>query len=245
MKGLAGKRVIVTRPSQQANELSTLLEQKKAIPIEIPMIEIEPVDFVVPKVNDYLLGIFTSVNGVRFFFDRLKSKLPETLQIAAVGEKTAEALRDQGVTDILVPKEPSAAEELISVILERYPSLSGKKVLFPRAERGREVLPATLREKGAELDLIAVYRTVPVKEPASKLNDLLQRRGADWLTFASSSAVDGFSDLLQGQKIPEGIQIGSIGRITSNTLKERGFPVHAEPKVATVEAMVEAMNNLD
>lgn len=253
---LLGKRVIVTRSAEQAGELSRLLKKKGAVPIEIPTIAFvpleygSPVDRSIANLNDYQLLIFTSQNAVRFFGERLRKKgifkIPNKVEVATVGEKTARALEALGVCDPIVPRAPVAAEELISTLCERHASLEGLKVLFPRAEKGRETLPEALREKGAHVEVVTVYRTIVVQEGKEKLRGLMKGDNVDWITFASPSAVEGFFALSDGKNLLEwirstGVRTAAIGRVTAKALEERRISVDAEPKTPTLQAMVEAM----
>lgn len=256
---LLGKRVIVTRSAEQAGELSRLLKKEGAVPIEIPTIAFvppedwSPVDRAIRNLDDYPLIVFTSQNAVRFFGERLRkkgiSKIPNKVEVAAVGEKTARALEALGVCDPIVPRAPVAAEELISTLCERHASLEGFKVLFPRAEKGREILSEALREKGTQVDVVTVYRTIVVQEGKEKLRGLMKGDNVDWITFASPSAVEGFFALSEGKNLlawikSAGIRTAAIGRVTAKALEERGIPVDAKPKTPTLRAMIETMTRL-
>jgi uroporphyrinogen III methyltransferase/synthase len=247
---LKGKRVLVTRAAAQAAELSRLLEREGAIPVEIPAIEIVPpkdwsdVDRAIGTLGNYRLLILTSPNGVRFFFSRLAhhtiSDLPVGMATAAVGERTGRELRERGITP-WIPAKPAAVEELLDLILDRIPLLEGVRVLFPRAEKGREILPEKLRKRGASVDLVTVYRTLSCRENAPRLHAF---RG-EWITFASGSAVEAFFGRGGGQAVPPGVRIAAIGRVTALELAKRGLRADAIPSSTTLEAMVEAMKQVE
>ncbi|MFH1262810.1 MAG: uroporphyrinogen-III synthase [Pseudomonadota bacterium] len=256
---LFGKRIVVTRSPDQAGELSELIRKAGAVPIEIPTIAFappadwSPVDRTIRMLSNYDLIVFTSRNAVRFFRDRLAAKgierVPSSIRVAAVGTKTAEAAAELCDDLPLVPEHPMAAEELIDLLRDRFESLKGVRVLFPRAEKGREVLPEFLRKEKANVEVVTVYRTVPISEGKERLRGLMAVGMADWITFASGSAVDGFLALASRKTIQawigsKKIRIASIGRVTSKALEKHGFSVDAEPGTATIGAMVEAMSKV-
>jgi uroporphyrinogen III methyltransferase/synthase len=233
--------------------LSDLLRKRGAIPIEIPAIAILPpsdwagVDRAIRELPTYDWLILTSRNGVRCFWERLAHNnvrsLPDGIRVAAIGEKTARALEKQGVGHPVTPRESLAAEELAEALIGRHSSWSGRSVLIPRAERGREVLPQALRERGARVDTVIAYRTVPARENGSRLRDLVRGHGADWVSFASGSAVEAVFNLLDGTSL-EGVRIAAIGRVTARALEERGVSADVVSPSSSLEAMVEAMNQV-
>jgi uroporphyrinogen III methyltransferase / synthase len=257
---LSGKRIVVTRSPDQAGDLSELLRNAGAVPIEIPTIAFappadwSPVDRAIRQLVGFDLIVFTSRNAVRFFRERLAAKgierIPSSIRIAAIGTRTAEAAAQLSDGFPLVPEHPMAAEELVELLRERFESLKGVRVLFPRAEKGREILPEFLRKEKAIVDVVTVYRTVPIVEGKERLKGLMSVGMADWITFASGSAVDGFLALADGKTIrswigTKRIRIGSIGRVTSKALERHGFSVDAEAGTATIGAMVEAMTKVE
>ena len=164
---LSGKLIVVTRPRHQAGSLAERLRALGAQVVEAPAIRIVPledwgpVDAALDRLATYDWIVFTSVNAVEAFFGRLAAPLPARLRFAAIGPATAEALVGRRVTPEVVP-ERFIAEDVYRALSDRV-DLTGKKFLLPRADIAREALPRLLREAGADVDVVAIYRTVPAK----------------------------------------------------------------------------------
>jgi uroporphyrinogen III methyltransferase/synthase len=252
---LTGKRVVITRAGEQADELAELLKAEGAVPVAVPTIEfhppadLAPLERAIANLSGYGLLVFTSGNAVRFFLERARYTPGDSrfvgLKVAAVGPKTARAIADAGLSVDLLPTEANAAEELAEAILTsvRVPNL---KVLFPRAQEGREVFIDALRVAGADVDLVPVYRTLPSPEGKAILSRLLAGERVDWVTFASGSAARSFfalcgigptSDWIHRQ----GVRLAAIGRVTERVLLEYGMPPAVVPPKPTLERMVAAM----
>jgi uroporphyrinogen III methyltransferase / synthase len=181
----------------------------------------------------YELICFTSPNGVRLFFaalDRDARALAGSV-VAAIGPGTAAELERHGIRADIVP-ERSVAESL----LEALPDVRGKRVLVARAAEAREVLPNGLRERGASVDVVALYDTV-----ASPLSDDQRRalKEASYVTFTSSSTVRFF--LSGGGVLPPDARVVSIGPVTSGTLREHGIAPHVEAERHDIDGLVEAI----
>ena len=239
---LFGRTVVVTRAREQASELRSRLELLGADVVELPAIEVEPVDFTLPDLADYRWVIFTSANGVDAFFERglasggLDARALSPARVAAIGPGTANALTRHGVRADLVP-ERFVAESL----LDAFPDGAGR-VLLARAEAARDVLPDGLGAKGYTVDVLSVYRTVtaPV-DPHSVAR--LHAGEIDAITFTSSSTVTNFCDVVG--VLPEpGPQIVSIGPVTSETARARGLRVDAEADPHTIDGLVAALVDL-
>ena len=250
---LFGKRIVVTRAQDQAKELTDLLAAYGAEPVEAPTIQLVPpdswreLDQAIQRLADYRWLIFTSVNGVTPFMNRLfaggkDARALAGLRIAAIGPRTAQELERFGLRADLVPAQFQAEGLLESL---RAEPMRGAKVLIPRAEVAREVLPEQLREMGAGVDVVAVYRTVT---PNSDQNPLRERLGTDRIdavTFTSSSTVRNFVDLAGGaveaRRLTAHARIACIGPITAATANEYGLTVSIVPKENTIPALVEAI----
>jgi len=207
---LAGRTVVVTRPREQADALAAPLRELGAEVILAPVIRIVPRPLdeearrVLAGVAAYHLLVFTSVNGVRIFADDLDEAGPglSALEapgaapgrrpvLAAIGPATAAALEARGLSCDVVP-EDYVAEGLLAALERRGVAPAGARVLIPRAAEARSVLPDTLRGRGASVDLLPVYDTLPADKlevPAERLER------ADFITFTSSSTVRAFVDL--------------------------------------------------
>jgi uroporphyrinogen III methyltransferase/synthase len=238
---LFGRSIVVTRAREQASGLRARLEELGAEVLELPSIVIEPVDFAPPELARYSWLVFTSANGVDAFFDRglapagLDSRALGSVQVAAIGPGTAGALARRGIRADLVP-ERFVAESL----LEAFPPGSGnERVLLARAERARDVLPEGLAERGYEVDVLAVYRTVQANPHPEDLGRVRDGR-VDAITFTSSSTVTNFCDVVGGLPDPQPLVV-SIGPVTSATARERGLRVDAEADPHTIDGLVAAL----
>jgi uroporphyrinogen-III synthase len=243
MKPLADKRILVTRPRAQAAELSDKLAAQGATPIIFPTIEIAPLDDytaldrAIHQLAQYQWIIFTSVNGVKAFWDRLDvigAGITPTMRVAAIGPATASALQAHDVTVTLIPDEYVA-----EAIIESIGAVQGQRILLPRADIAREALAVELRNRGAFVDEIAAYRTLPAQPDPDGLREL--RRGVDVITFTSSSTVRNFVALVGRESIPPQALIACIGPITANTAHEFGLRVHIQATDYTMDGLVAAL----
>jgi uroporphyrinogen III methyltransferase / synthase len=236
---LFGRSVVVTRAREQASELRTRLEDLGAEVIELPAIEITPVDFTVPALDAYEWLVFTSANGVQAFFDRgltpagLDARALAGVRVAAIGPGTARELAARGIRVDLVP-ERFVAEALLDAF--PAPATSTARVLLARAEQARDVLPDGLGTRGYAVDVLPVYRTVRATPDEAAIARV--RSGAvDAVTFTSSSTVDNFCDALDRLPDPQPLVV-SIGPVTSTTAVERGLRVDAEAADHTIDGLV-------
>jgi uroporphyrinogen III methyltransferase/synthase len=241
---LFGRRIVVTRAREQASELRVQLEGLGATVIELPAITIEPIDFVLPDASDYAWIVFTSVNGVAHFFDRglaasgLDARALGGVQVAAIGPGTAEALAGAGIAADLIP-ERFVAESLLEAFPRPARAGNRERVLLPRAETARDVLPDGLRERGYDVDVLAVYRTTRATAAAADLT-VVQGGDVDAVTFTSSSTVRNFSDIVGAFSGDQPLVV-SIGPVTSSTARERGLRVDAEADPHTIDGLVAAI----
>jgi uroporphyrinogen III methyltransferase/synthase len=232
---LHGKVVAVTRARAQASGLAARLSALGADVLETPAIRIEPRPLDLPGLDGYALACFTSPNGVRIFFDSLAADARGLagVTVAAIGPGTAAELRRHGVRADVVP-ERSVAEALVEAL--EPVEVQGKRVLVARAAEARDVLPDALRERGAEVEVLALYDTV-VEPLADDAREELAR--ADYVTFTSSSTVRFF--LEGGGSVPEGARVVSIGPVTSATAREQGLTVHVEAERHDIAGLVDAL----
>lgn len=250
---LFGKRVLMTRAKEQAGELAGLLAAAGAEPIEGATIHIaEPkdwalVDRAIDSIGQYDWLVFTSTNGVGRFMKRLRARGHDARSLAGrriccIGPRTAEELTQFGVNADVVPEE-FQAEGVLATLAES--DLSRARVLIPRAEVARELLPEELRARGAVVDVIPVYRTEVPRESIDGWKQLLLDRQIDMVTFTSSSTVRNFIELLGGEAsarlLVQSVAVACIGPITAQTAREAGFSVAIMPGENTVPALVEAM----
>lgn len=251
-KPLFGKRVLVTRARAQASNLSSLLAKQGAEIIEFPAIEIQPpksyqkLDQAIEEIAEYDWIVFTSVNGVDYFSDRLVLKDRDWrdlkgLKICAIGPKTAERLSELGLKIDYVPPE-YRAEGIIEGLKER--DIAGKKILLARAAVARDILPGELEALGAKVTVAPTYQTVIPKVDQVGTESLLQGDKIDLITFTSSSTVKNFKKLwesLGDTDIFAKALTACIGPITANTAKEEGFLIDIQAKEYTIEGLVQAI----
>ncbi|MEE9276353.1 MAG: uroporphyrinogen-III synthase [bacterium] len=248
---LHGRRILVTRPREQAGELADRLEEAGAEVLIVPTIRIAPpedagpLDEAIGRLGDYDWAMFTSANGVRFFADRLRARgldaraFAAGCRILAVGPGTARALEERlRLRADLVP-ERYVAEGAIEAL--EGEDLAGKRVLIPRAAEARETLPLALRERGAEVDAVPAYRSLPGEaEGAARLRRGLAEGEIDMVTFTSGSTVRNFVEMVGAERLPEAMgraAVASIGPVTSEAVREAGLPLHVEAHESTVRAL--------
>jgi len=242
---LHGKRVVVTRARAQASGLARRLAALGAEPIELPAIRIEPridtdeIRRAVEGLHSYALVCLTSANGVRLLFKAMEERGRDAralanATVAAIGPGTAAALGKRGVIADVVPEE-FVAEALVKDLSKL--DLNGKPVLIARAAEAREVLPDALRERGADVDVVALYETVAERPDP----DAIERAAeTDYVTFTSSSTVRNFTQALPAD-IAAGARIVSIGPVTSETAREAGLEVDVEADRHDIDGLVEAL----
>ena len=228
---LHGKRVVVTRARAQASGLARQLRELGAEVVELPAIRIEPrieseeVGQAVGRIGEYALVCVTSPNGAHLLFEALEAGGLDARAldgiVAAIGPGTARALKEHGIAADVVP-ERFVAEALVEALAGV--EVKGRRVLVARAAEARDVLPDALRERGAEVDVVALYETIR-EQPSPEAIEAAQ--SADYVTFTSSSTVRNLTEAL-GERFPADARIVSIGPITSETVREAGLQVHAE-----------------
>jgi uroporphyrinogen III methyltransferase/synthase len=249
---LLGKRIVVTRARAQAATLAHKLQALGAEVIELPTIEMQPpedyaaLDAAIKTLRTYDWLIFTSVNGVEQFLMRARH-LNETVtesktsRFAAIGPETAKRLEAAGIRDCLVP-ERYQAEGILEVLTPE--SMRNKKVLIPRAAKARDILPETLRQWGAEVDVVEAYRTVVPTDSMSDVKNLLSGHKVDIITFTSSSTVSNFARLFEGQSLQEalsGVAVACIGQITKQTVEDLGGHADIVAAESTIDGLIRAI----
>ena len=249
---LHGRRILVTRPRVQAGRLVGLLESYGAEALTLPTIQIAPpedwgpLDEAIRSLHAFRWVVFTSVNGVAAFRERLVRAGSDVRSlagrlVAAIGPETAEALRRGGIEPDLVPAE-YRAEGLIDALGARLDR--GDALLLVRATEAREVLPRELQARGVQVTVAPAYRTVFAREGAGEIVPLLESRLIDAVTFTSSSTVRGFLALLapaDARRLLEGVVVAAIGPITAETAAEHGLHVSVMPHEYTVPALADAI----
>ncbi|MGE5301917.1 MAG: uroporphyrinogen-III synthase [Alphaproteobacteria bacterium] len=249
---LLGKRIMITRARPQAAALAHKLQALGAEVVEFPTIEMQPpedyaaLDVAIKNLQSYDWLIFTSVNGVEQFLTRardLDKTVAESkrMRFAAIGPETAKRLEAAGIPNCLVPKRYQA-EGILEMLTPE--SMRNKKVLIPRAAKARDILPDTLRQWGAEVDVVEAYRTVVPTEGMSEVEMLLSGHKVDVITFTSSSTVANFARLFKGQSVPEvltGVAVACIGEITKQTVEDLGGRAEIVATESTIDGLVHAI----
>ncbi len=256
---LTGLRILVGRARHQASALSAGLREQGAAVLEIPFIEIQrsrnykALDEALARLYQYHWLIFTSVNGVDAFWDRLDElninrKQLRHLRVAAVGAATKAAIERQAMKVDIVPQEYVAE----SVVESLHGEVDGKRILLARARVARDLIPLELAKLGATVDVAEVYENVIPRESRRELRVALKNAKSrpDIITFTSSSSVKHFVALLAkdltgridpGRADLQSIRFASIGPITSATLRGAGLPVDIEARQYTVAGLIEAI----
>ena len=257
---LFSKRLVVTRTREQASELVNLLENQGAECVEYPTISLQPVesyevlDKALAEIGSYDWLLFTSINAVDYFFDRLFQQDMDVRdlkgpKIGAVGRVTSESLAARGIKADLLP-EIFTGDGLAESLLAK--DVDGQKVLIPRAMQARENLTETLQAAGAAVTVAPVYQNVLPGSSAGEdlkanLKESLVDKSVDMVTFTSSSTVKNFITLLDCQDPEElaglmnGIAVAVIGPVTGQTAEKFGLKVDVQPDEYTIPAMVDSI----
>ncbi len=250
-KPMLGKGVVVTRAREQASGLVNIMRGHGACVHEFPTISVEHLDdyneveTAIMQLARYQWVVFTSVNGVKFFWEQLNeigldSRIFGGMQIAAIGPATADALRDRGINPDFVP-EKYVAEHVVEGLLKL--GIQGNDVLIPRAKVAREVLPEELKKAGCNVTVLPVYETKLVQQSGDEIVAGLDNGDIQYVTFTSSSTVENFFELVSPdtfKKYPE-VKIASIGPITTKTVERFGFTPDIEPEDYTIPGLVDVL----
>lgn len=255
---LRGKTVLVTRPCQQSEDMTRQLEAVGATVAYCPTIEVLPpnswaqLDSSIRRIREYDWVVFTSANGVRFFFDRLNeietagAEALASAVVCAIGPATARALKQAGVV-AQVTASDSRAEGALKEIIDHVGSeqkIQGLQFLIPRARVAREVLPAGLRKLGARVDAVETYQTVKPEIARESILRLFNETSIDVVTFTSSSTVSNFAALVGMTDLSDllgNILVVCIGPITAETAASHGLNNIIQPDLYNAEALVESI----
>ena len=248
---LSGKRVLVTRSRTQAGSLTMLLESRGAEVVEVPTIRITPpedyreLDDALRRLPAFDWVVLTSTNAVDAVFDRLReagldARALHGMRVAAIGRSTASSLLDRGIAADLVASL-SISEGLVKEMAAL--GASGSRILVPGAETRREALASGLAELGADVEVVAAYRTVNVESSPAAVEAALAD-GIDVATFTSSSTVKGLVRLL-GDEVGKlnGVDVACIGPVTAAEASNAGLSVVILAEESTVEGLVEAITD--
>ncbi|WP_448851665.1 uroporphyrinogen-III synthase [Corynebacterium sp. 335C] len=253
-RALYGWNVLVPRAKGQAGPMSARLAAHGAIPVEVPTISIEPprspaqMERAVKGLvdGDYQWVVFTSVNAVHAVWEKftefgLDARSFAGIRIAAVGHKTAAAIREHGIVPELLPAgDRQNAAGIVDVFPEFIEGMDPvNRVLLPRADIGTDVLVEGLQDLGWEVDDVTAYRTVRAAPPSADIRDMIKTGGFDAVCFTSSSTVKNLVGIA-GKPHSRTI-IACIGPMAAATAKEYGLRVDVQPERAGVADLVDAL----
>ena len=249
-KPLFGQGIVITRPKEQAEEFAQLLRKQGAKVILFPTIKIVPttggqkLDRAIRNVEAYQWLIFTSANGAKLFFQRFH-ELGRDIRdlkgvcICTIGPATAAVVEERGIKVDLVP-ESFVAEGVVRAFQDR--GISGQRILLPRAEVARDVIPEGLTQLGAQVEVVNVYRTVSSGAEGGRLKELISKGDIDVITFTSPSILKNFMAIMgEGFHLPARIRIACIGPVTAAAVKKAGLKVDIMPEMYTIPGLVKAM----
>jgi uroporphyrinogen III methyltransferase/synthase len=246
---LFGKRILVTRARQQASALSQLLSERGAQPVELPAIDIQrdtdtgELDRAVSNLVRYQWIIFTSVNGVEAFFERLHTLKLDTralhgLKVGVIGPATAKSLEQKGITPDYSPTVYTT-EGLIAGL--RSLSIAGQCFLLPRADIADKQLAEAIAALGGEAHEITVYKTIPAAKAISDVKRLIVSGEIDVITFASSSTVSNLVAALGDKVATNSAKVACIGPKTADAAARAGLKVDIVASEHTIPGLVTAI----
>jgi len=249
---LTEKTILITRAREQSGEFGTRLRNLGAEVIEFPTIEIVPprswaeLDRAIDQLASYHWVIFTSVNGVDFFWKRLVERkkepvFPSSLKVCAIGPATGDRLKEKGILVDYTPKE-FIAEAILEGFKRLHPQ--GSRILLARVKTARDVLPKGLKQMGAEVDVVEAYRTVKPRGGSRRLETILTDHKIDVIAFTSSSTVTHFVALLKREdwkRLLRPVAIACIGPVTAKTAIDLGMKVTIQPQQFTIPALTQAI----
>lgn len=255
-KPMFGHRILITREHSEGFEP---LEELGAEIIEFPTIEIVPpesyhgLDKAIHNIETYDCLIFTSRNGVKYFFERFFEKDRDIrdlkgIKICAVGSKTAKEIKKYGIKVDLIPSEFSS-EGLIKLFEEvkgsKAQGLRGMRFLLPRAEKAREIFPEKVRELGSHIDLPVAYRSIKPELHGKRLRRFLREGRISIATFTSAATFNNFMEIMgeKANELLQGVAIAVIGPVTARAVEKAGLKVDIMPMEATIEALDEEIIN--
>ena len=249
-KPLFGKGIVITRPEAQAEEFASLLHAQGARVIHFPTIKIVPpvsydgLDRAIAELSAYQWIIFTSANGVAFFLRRLRElgrdiRDLKEVRICTIGPATAAQFEHLGIRVDLVPDE--FISEGVVKAFEKI-NLRRSRILLPRAETARDVIPEGLAKLGTKVDVVTAYRTVNSGKDKSELASLMNEGKVDVITFTSPSTVDNFMEIMGRDYVtPKGVRIACIGPVTAAAVKNAGLPADIIQERYTIPGLVETL----
>lgn len=249
-KPLFGKNIMVTRSRTQSSSIVEKIMDLGGNPIEIPTIKIEKIENntelenEIKNIKDYTYLVLTSKNGVEIFFDKLEemnldARSLANLKICAIGSATAKEIKSRGINPDIVPKK-FVAESLFDELKDKL--RKEDKILIPRAKNARDYLIDKLSEI-CTVKEVHTYESVIDTSKREEILDILDNEQLDYITFASSSTVRNFVEIIGKDNLDkiENSKVISIGPITSATANELNIEIYKEAQNATIDKIVEAI----
>ncbi|MDQ3248935.1 MAG: hydroxymethylbilane synthase [Chloroflexota bacterium] len=245
-KPLHNKRIVITRPREQAGELYACLADLGAAPLAIPVIQIvplpdlKPLEQAIGQLAQYAWLLFTSANAVTLFCEHLQQHSGDlgAVKVAAVGTATAAVLRQHGIEPTFVPAEFVAAK-----IAAGLGDVAGQRILWPQALLARPEVSEQLTAHGATVDAIPIYKTLPIELELAHQLELAQ--GVDVILFTSGSTVRHFMAALAHKQLDLAAlhqpRIACIGPVTAQTAHELGLHVDIVAAEHTTVGLVQAL----
>lgn len=256
-KPLFGWRIVITRSAGQNQLLAERIRALGGEPLEFPMVKIVPpkrgqqMDQALKRVDQFDWLVFTSVHGVKFFLQRMKEMNIDIrrlgrAKIAVVGPKTKQAVEEYGLFVECMPRE-HVAEALVETM--RLVVAKGERILLPRSNIARDVLPIELKKMGCQVEAVDAYDTVLEDKHQHAIIQELQQGSVHMITFTSSSTVRNFHQLLAGatsswEEWMKNVKVACIGPITARTAEELGFRVDVVADSYTIDGLVEAIQSI-
>ena len=249
-KPLFGKGIVITRPGEQSEEFAALLREEGARVIAFPTIRILPpedygdLDRAIENIEKYQWIVFTSANGVRFFFERfceLRNDIRDLrgIKICTIGPATRDRVEEYNIRVDMVPEE-YISDGVVKAF--RGVDISGANVLLPRAEIAGDIIPDGLSELGANVDVATAYKTVNSGEDGETIKELVDSGKIDVITFTSPSTVTNFMDIIGDETtIPNHIKIACIGPVTENACRKAGLGVDIMQGPYSIPGLVKAI----
>jgi uroporphyrinogen-III synthase len=248
---LSGKRILITRSAEQAEELAGLVRRAGGTPVLFPTIRLVPpgdcgpLDREIARLSSFDWILFASANAARFFCERSArlglSSWPGSVRVASVGPGTSRELASRGVP-VRLTASTHTAEGLLEALLST--GIPGKRFLLPRAEEGREILPEAIGRLGGEVVSVVVYRNGLAEKDDDAAAEIVASP-PDVCTFASPSAFRNLFPLLGEENAREMLRksrIAAIGEVTARAVERRDFRVDIVPETYTLKAMVDAID---
>jgi uroporphyrinogen III methyltransferase / synthase len=261
-KPLRDRTILITRARTQSADIISRLEALGATVIHCPTIEVVPpdswasLDASIDRIRQYDWIVFTSANGVRFFFQRLTARHIESRRalsscvICAIGPATARALDKAGSSAQVIASDSKSEGALKAIVnhLGAAAGVQGLRFLIPRARIARDVLPTELRKLGAQVDAVDAYQTVKPDLAREEIISLFKTKRIDAITFTSPSTVSNFAELVGLKDLSELLKstlVACIGPITARTAARFGLRKTLQPRlhnaIALVEVIVESL----